>query len=73
MITGFNTMDASNVQNDGIPSLPRSVLTEFGQKLKDSINSVLVPIQEESSSQDELRDVVFREVILHRILQMFPN
>ena len=59
----MDTMEISNVQNDGIPSLPRSILTEFGQRLKDSINSVLVPIQEESSSQDELRDIVFREVM----------
>ena len=47
---------------NNIPSLPRSILTDFGQTLKDSINKILSPIQEEASAQDELRDTVFREV-----------
>jgi hypothetical protein len=53
----------------GIPSLPRSILTEFGQQLKDSLSAALVPIQEESSSQDELRDTVFREVCTSHTMQ----
>lgn len=53
-----STMSSAN----SIPSLPRSILTEFGQTLKDSINKILSPIQEEASAQDELRETVFSEV-----------
>ena len=49
-------------QSIGIPSIPGSIMTDFGRTLRDDINKILVPIQDDSSLQEELRDTVYREV-----------
>ena len=49
-------------QSIGIPSIPGSIMTDFGRTLRDDINKILVPIQDESTLQEELRDTVYREV-----------
>lgn len=51
-------------KSSGIPSLPGSMMTDFGRALKTSINDILTPIQEEAAVQEELRDTVYREVRL---------
>ena len=51
-------------QSIGIPSIPGSIMTDFGRTLRDDINKILVPIQDESTLQEELRDTVYREVRL---------
>ena len=51
-------------QSIGIPSIPGSIMTDFGRTLRDDINKILVPIQDESTLQEELRDTVYREVCM---------
>lgn len=62
-------------QSSGIPSLPGSIMTDFGRTLRKSINDILIPIQDESAIQEELRDTVYREVKLvnGNFLSHLPN
>ena len=45
-----------------IPSLPGSIMTDFGRNLQGHLNVVLGPIQQQLSTSDDLKETIFREV-----------
>ena len=47
-----------------IPSLPGSIMTDFGRNLQEHLNVVLGPIQQQLSTSDDLKETIFREVIV---------
>jgi predicted translin family RNA/ssDNA-binding protein len=68
----FAIMSTSAVQHK-LPALPNSITTEFGRTLKQSISLTFGPIQEEISSNDEVRDAIYRETksVLKNNAQIF--
>jgi hypothetical protein len=44
-----------------LPSLPGSIMSDFGRALQISLNDTLGPVQSELSASDEARDSIFRD------------
>ena len=45
-----------------IPSLPKSVLTEFGEKLHTTLNRELKPVVDELIEKDRIKSVIYDQV-----------